>query len=66
MKIKRAKAKSYNELEKRVARSKKIETAINGLTLQRNLTNSKGTKRKIVDKDDPSKVVYKWKRQRAK
>ena len=67
LKLKLKKDKSYNELERRIARSKKLETASNALILQRNLTNSKGTKRKIkVDPDDPSKVVYKWKRQRAK
>ena len=67
LKLKMKKAKSYNELERRVARSKKLEIASNGLILQRNLSNSKGTKRKIkLDPDDSSKVVYKWKRQRAK
>ena len=67
LKLKMKKAKSYTELERRIVRSKKLETASKGLTLQRNLTNSKGTKRKIkLDPDDSSKVVYKWKRQRAK
>ena len=63
--ISKQKEKSYNELEKRLVRSKKLETASNGLQLQRHL-NGKGSKRKIVDADDPDKVVYKWKRQRAK
>ena len=67
LKLKLKKAKSYDELERRIVRSKKLETASKGLILQRNLTNSKGTKRKInVDPDDPSKVVYKWRRQRTK
>ena len=66
MKFKRSQERSYGELERRIVRSRKLKSAVEGLTLQRNLSNSKGTKRKVVNTEDPSKVVYKWKRQRAK
>lgn len=65
VKINKQKLKSYNELEKRICRSKKLQTASMGLQLQRQL-NGKGSKRKLVDPDDPDKITYKWKRQRAK
>lgn len=71
----------YKELKARVKRSKSLKTAIDKLSLQRQLTNSKGTKRKLVVGADGSlaqgaaegtgkdggkvKVVYKWKKQRA-
>lgn len=64
---------AYRELRERVKRSKNLKSAIEKLSLQRNLTNSKGTKRKIVTEEASSgakgskaeKVVYKWKKQRA-
>lgn len=39
---------AYKELRERVKRSEKLKSAILQLTQQRNLSNSKGTKRKIV------------------
>lgn len=69
---------AYRELRERVKRSKNLKSTIEKLALQRNLTNSKGTKRKIVLEDGSAgstdksgkaskgeKVVYKWKKQRA-
>jgi hypothetical protein len=58
-----------------VKRSRKLKKALFELQQQRALTNSKGTKRKIVipavEKESGSgrvqrdKVIYKWKKQRA-
>lgn len=45
---------AYRELRERVKRSKKLKTAIEELSLQRNLTNSKGSKRKLVVAADGS------------
>lgn len=70
---------AYKELKARVKRSNSLKTAIDKLSLQRQLTNSKGSKRKLVVGADGSlaqgaadgagkdggKVVYKWKKQRA-
>jgi U3 small nucleolar RNA-associated protein 11 len=39
---------AYKELRERVKRSKKLKGAMEALSLQRNLSNSKGTKRKLV------------------
>lgn len=65
---------AYRELRERVKRSRNLQSTIEKLALQRNLTNSKGTKRKIVVEEGSAggtkagkseKVVYKWKKQRA-
>jgi U3 small nucleolar RNA-associated protein 11 len=75
----------YRELRERVKRSTSLKTAIDKLSLQRQLSNSRGSKRKLVvgadgsvvsasaegassgSKDkDSGKVVYKWKKQRAR
>lgn len=45
---------AYRELRERVKRSKKLRTAIEDLSLRRNLTNSKGSKRKYVVAADGS------------
>jgi len=64
--------KGYRELHERVKRSSKLTTAMHELMLQRHLTNSKGTKRKIVlnsgSDDDKKKevVVFKWKKERLR
>lgn len=81
---------SLRELKERTKRVRRLKLAMEQLALQRNLCNSKGSKKKIVlnkdeilsedDKDRKSrkhslsssstssdeKVVYKWKRQRAR
>ena len=72
---------SYKELRARSNRSQKLKKAYMDLSLQRQLTHSKGSKMKLVIKEDGSvvnsnseeakeveegdKVVYKWKRERA-
>ncbi|KAJ1415978.1 small-subunit processome [Ochromonadaceae sp. CCMP2298] len=66
---------AYRELRERVKRSRKLKKALFELQQQRSLTNSKGSKRKIVipaveretgnGKPQRDKVVYKWKKQRA-
>lgn len=96
-KLKSAVPAAYRELRARVKRSNSLKSAIDKLSLQRVLTNSKGTKRKIVLGADggvvstgqrkggateeegvkgkrkagdsgagEEKVVYKWKKQRAR
>ena len=62
---------AYKELRERVKRSKNLRTAIDKLSLQRLLTNSKGSKRKVVipnpaGGNGKDTVVYKWKRERAR
>lgn len=52
--------KSYKELEERTKRAKKLDQAVQGLALQRNLMG-KGTKRKIV-LDEDGNVVKKKKK----
>lgn len=52
--------KSYKELEERTKRAKKLDQAMQGLALQRNLMG-KGTKRKIV-LDEDGNVVKKKKK----
>ena len=65
LKVKQKMAQSYRELERREIRAKKLREASEGLQLQRHL-NQKGSKKRIVSDSDPDKVVYKWKRQRAR
>ena len=78
-KIEQACLKSYKELQIRKERSKKLTTALESLSLQRNLMK-KGSKRKLpiirkdeVDGDeedgqnsDLPKAIFKWKRERAR
>ena len=80
--ISNLKEKSYKELRARANRSKTLKKAYFDLSLQRHLCGSKGTKRKLVikedgtvlsgnsieakDLDEGDKVVYKWKRERSK
>jgi U3 small nucleolar RNA-associated protein 11 len=56
----------YDELNKRIQRRDKIHKTMDELQLQRNVMNSKGSKRKIKVSggDGEEKVIYKWKRQR--
>jgi len=72
--------KGYRELHERIKRSSKLTIAMHELMLQRHLTNSKGSKRKIVlnsgddnntssnSSNDKKKevVVFKWKRERLR
>eukprot|EP01038_Epipyxis_sp_PR26KG_P015182 gene15182-20451_t len=60
------KNKSYKELKQRTNRYEKLEQAANLLQLERNLTNSKGARRKIVVDEENGINQYKWKRQRAR
>lgn len=53
---------SYTELNKRLKRSTKLNTAIKSIQLDRNLA-SKGSKRKVGEGKD-GVPIYKWKRQR--
>jgi len=67
------KEKAYKELEERRKRSEKLNKAAAELELQRNLMNSKGSKRKMTVEVQGGtgaaaggKTVYKWKRQRSR
>ena len=57
--------RSYKELNQRVKRAEKINSAIQSLQVQR-LAMSKGTKTKVEDPDGIKPTVYKFKRQRSK
>ena len=59
------KEKSYDELNKRIKRAKKLNMATKCLILQRNLMG-KGSKKKLADAERGKPAVFKWKRQRAK
>lgn len=48
--------RAYKELRERVKRSNSLKSAIDKLSLQRNLTNSKGSKRKLLVQADGSVV----------
>ncbi len=65
--ILKQKAQGYKELKQRVERSNKLGKVLNELHLQRAIMG-KGSKKKIVTKDENGreKVIFKWKRQRAK
>lgn len=65
-KINSAISEKYTELSQRLKRLKKIDSAVQAVTLQRNLMG-KGTKRKLEIESDQGKVtVYKWKRERLR
>lgn len=59
------KEKSYDELNKRIKRSSKLQTTAKCLVLQRHLMG-KGSKKKLADAENGKPAVFKWKRQRAK
>lgn len=57
--------RSYTELNNRIKRSNKLETAINAIQLERKLAG-KGSKRKVGEGGKDGIPIYKWKRQRAR
>lgn len=64
---------AYKELKARKKRSEKLKRAMNELALQRQLSNSKGSRKKVVVAGNSGSsssaqpvVVYKWKRQRSR
>ena len=79
--ISKLKMRSYKELRARSNRSLKLKKAYMDLSLQRHLSHGRGTKKKLVIKEDGSvlhcnsevakemeerdRVVFKWKRERA-
>ncbi len=63
-KVKASAKRSYNELNARIQRTKKIKNSIKRLQLEKQLAQ-KGSKRK-VEEDSSGIPIYKWKRQRSK
>jgi U3 small nucleolar RNA-associated protein 11 len=59
------KEKSYDELNKRIKRSEKLQKTAQCLLLQRNLMG-KGSKKKLANAEQGKAAVFKWKRVRAK
>ncbi len=66
-KVTRKQSQSYKELKQRSDRATKLGRVVSKLHMQKAVMG-KGSKRKIVSKDEhgKDKVVFKWKRQRAK
>jgi len=62
---------SYSELQSRLTRKRKLESALDKLQLEKNLAG-KGRRSKVVTRDekfgdiDETKTVYKWKMERKK
>ena len=70
---KRKRSKEMQELKERSKRTKKLTSAMNSLTMQRNLATAKGARKKITvtkvvgkAKKEKEMTVYKWKRERTR
>ena len=72
-KNKKRRSDTMDELNQRIKRAKKLNTALEELSLQRNLSRSKGARQKITvtktmgkDKKEKEVTLFKWRRERSR